>query len=123
MKALVPRHYPQAQTIRLVQDNLNTHSVASLDEAFPPDEALELAQKFDVHYTRKKWSWLNLVEIEWPALSRQWLNRRIGAMDILTKEVKAWERTRNQPPATVQWPFTKEAARQKFQRHYLITRN
>ncbi len=117
-RELVDRHAPQAQVIRLVQDNLNTHSAGSFYEAFPPDVAFRLAQQFEYHYTPKKGSWLNMVELELAALTKQCLDRRIGDLPTLTKEVRAWVRHRNRRRATVRWQFTTHEAREKFQRHY-----
>jgi hypothetical protein len=117
------RQYPDAKCIRVVQDNLNTHSAGSFYEAFSPDEAFELARKFEFHFTPKKGSWLNMAEIEFSALSRQCLNRRIGDIKTLDKEASAWEQERNRNKATVRWKFTKAKAREKFSRHYLRIKN
>lgn len=122
MKDLI-KNYPDAEHIRLVQDNLNTHNAGSFYKAFSPKEAFGLAKKFEYHYTPKKGSWLNMVEIEISALSKQCLDRRIGDIKTLDKEVGAWERERNRIKATVQWEFTKEKAREKLHRHYLIAQN
>lgn len=115
--------YPDALSIRLVQDNLNTHSESSFYEAFIPDKAFELAKKFEFHFTPKKGSWLNMAEIELSALSRQCLNRRIGDIKTLTKEVAAWEKERNRTKTTVRWQFGKTKAREKLHRHYLMIHN
>lgn len=112
------QQYPDAESIRLIQDNLNTHTKGSFYKAFLPQEAFELAEKFEFHYTPKKGSWLNMVEIEISALSRQCLNRRIGDIKKMDREVSAWEKERNRIKATVHWEFTKEKAREKLQRHY-----
>jgi DDE superfamily endonuclease len=117
MKAVIAEHYPQAEALRLVQGNLNTHSPASFYGAFPAAEAFALAQKLEPHYTPKKGSWLNMAEIELAALAKQCLDRRIGDMETLAKEVHAWERKRNALRATVRWSFTLDAAREKFRRH------
>jgi hypothetical protein len=119
----VAQHYPDAEYIRVVQDNLNTHSASSFYEAFPPEVAFELAKKFEFHFTPKKGSWLNMAEIEFSALSRQCLNRRIGDIKTLAKEAGAWEQDRNRIKATVRWQFTKNKAREKFYRHYSKVRN
>jgi hypothetical protein len=119
----VAQHYPDAEYIRVVQDNLNTHSAGSFYEALPPEEAFELAKKFEFHFTPKKGSWLNMAEIEFSALSRQCLNRRIGDIKTLAKEAGTWEHDRNKIRATVRWQFTKTKAREKFYRHYLKIRN
>ena len=118
MKELA-QHYPDAESIQVVQDNLNTHSAGSFYRAFSPDEAFKLAKMFDFHFTPKKGSWLNMAEIEFSALSRQCLNRRIGDIKTLARESGAWERDRNRIKATVRWKFTKNEAREKFYRHYL----
>ena len=115
--------YPDAETIQVVQDNLNTHSAGSFYKAFSPQEAFELAKKFQYHFTPIKGSWLNVVEIEISALSRQCLDRRIGDIKKLSNEVSAWERERNRTKATVHWEFSKEDAREKFHRHYLNIQN
>ncbi len=112
------QRYPDAEYIRLVQDNLNTHSAGSFYEAFSPDEAFELANKFEFHFTPKKGSWLNMAEIEFSALSRQCLNRRIGDITILAKEIASWELERNRAKASVRWQFNKSKARERLSRHY-----
>lgn len=122
MKDLV-QDYPEAEYVKLVQDNLNTHTAASFYEAFPPQEAFDLMKKFEYHYTPIKGSWLNMVEIEISALSRQCLDRRIGDIELLAREVSAWERERNKNKVTVHWEFSKEKAREKLRRHYLKTQN
>ena len=115
---LVSQNYPHAETIRLVQDNLNTHTPGSFYAAMPPDKAFELAKRFEYHYTPKKGSWLNMAEIELSALSKQCLDRRIGTSTKLADEVSAWEGARNAIKATVRWKFNKCNARVKLQRHY-----
>jgi hypothetical protein len=116
-------HYPDAETIILVQDNLNTHTAGSLYQVMPPDDAFELAKRFEYHYTPKKGSWLNMAEIELSALSKQCLDRRIPNMKKLADEVSAWERERNSIGATVRWKFNKDNARVKLQRHYSNLQN
>lgn len=111
-------HYPSAEKIVLVQDNLNTHSPGSFYEAFSPEEAFALAQRFEMHYTPPKASWLNMVEIELSILSKQCLDRRIGDTETLEREVLAWTQQRNDQRATVHWQFTKEKSRDKFKRFY-----
>ncbi len=118
MKELAEQ-YPDAEFMKVVQDNLNTHSASSFYEVFSPEEAFELAKRFEFHFTPKKGSWLNMAEIEFSALSRQCLNRRIGDIKTLAKEASAWERDRNKNRTTVRWQFTKTKAREKFYRHYL----
>jgi hypothetical protein len=90
VKALVTEQYRQAEKVVLVMDNLNTHTVSSLYEAFPPREALEIAQRLEIHYTPKHGSWLNIAEIELSAMTSQCLNRRIDTLDKLNGEVRAW---------------------------------
>jgi len=111
-------HYPDAETILLVQDNLNTHTAGSFYEALSPEEAFELAKRFEYHYTPKKGSWLNMAEIELSALSKQCLDRRIASIETLSGEINAWEHERNTAKATVRWKFNKCNARVKLQRHY-----
>lgn len=118
MKNLVEQHYPQVDCIRLVQDNLNTHTPGSFYEILPPKEAFELAQKFELHYTPKKASWLNMAEIEFAALSKQCLDQRIPDIQMLRREVLAWASIRNSEHKTVNWKFAKKDARIKFDRHY-----
>lgn len=115
--------YSDAESLKLVQDNLNIHKAASFYEAFPPEEAFELMKKFEYHYTPIKGSWLNMVEIEISALSRQCLDRRIGDIEVLAREVSAWELERNKNKVKVQWEFSKERAREKLRRHYLRVQN
>lgn len=118
MRELSEHHYPSADKIVLVQDNLNTHTPGSYYEAFSPEEAFALAQRFEMHYTPTKASWLNMVEIELSILSKQCLDRRIGEIEILEREAQAWARQRNEQRATVQWQFTQVKARDRFQRFY-----
>jgi hypothetical protein len=110
--------YAQAEQIIIVQDNLNTHNPGSFYTLLPPDEAFALGQQFEMVFTPKKASWLNMAEIEFSVLSRQCLNRRIGDQDVLEREVLAWAETRNQKQVTVHWQFTVEQARIKFGRFY-----
>jgi len=116
--AKVASHYPQAETIRVVQDNLNTHNPSSFYETFDAMGAFRIAQKFEMHYTPKKASWLNMVEIELSALSKQCLDRRIADRDTLESEVLAWVASRNEKKVTVNWQFSIDAAREKFSRFY-----
>lgn len=111
MKELVDVHFPEAQVIRVVLDNLNTHDFSSLYETFEPAEARRIARKLEFHYTPKHGSWLNMVEIEFSILSRQCLDRRIPSVKILEQEVACWEKQRNEHQATVHWHFTTEVAR------------
>src|SRR5919204_3737831 len=101
MQTLSARHYPRATKIRLVEDNLNTHTPGSFYEVLPPAEAFALAEKFEPHYTPKKGSWLNLAEIELAALSKQCLDRRVPDLDTLRREVLAWADRRNCEGKTV----------------------
>lgn len=120
---LLANQYPEAKTILLVQDNLNTHTSGSFYEALPPDDAFKLAKRFEYHYTPKKGSWLNMAEIELSALSKQCLDRRISDMKWLIYEVSAWEQERNAIGATVRWRFNKDNARVKLKRHYFNLQN
>jgi ribosomal protein S13 len=118
MKELADKHYPRAEKIVLVQDNLNTHTPASFYEAFQAEEAFQLTQRFQMIFTPKKASWLNMAEIELSALSKQCLDRRIADQITLAKQVKPWAEDRNQRRVTINWQFTKNNARDKFQRFY-----
>jgi len=115
---LVDAQFPEAERIRLVVDNLNTHSPASLYTAFSATEARRLTQQLEFHYTPKHASWLNMVEIELSILGRQCLDRRIPDVETLRQEVAAWEQGRNDQHATVSWHFTTADARQKLGRFY-----
>lgn len=115
--------YPHAKKIILVQDNLNTHNPSSFYENMPAKEAFALSQRFEMIYTPKKASWLNMAEIEFSALSKQCLDRRIGNLKLLTKEVNAWSKKRNKNKIKINWQFTKNKARDKFERHYSIIEN
>ncbi len=118
MGDLVDRHFPGATTIRVVLDNLNTHTPAALYEAFPPAEARRLLRKLDFHYTPVHGSWLNMAELEFSMLSRQCLGRRIPDRQTLETEVAAWQAARNEQRATIRWQFTVEDARSKLHRLY-----
>ena len=118
IKAMLDERYPQATKVRLVLDNLNTHSTASLYEAFAPEEARRLAGRLEIHYTPKHGSWLNVAEIELSALNTQCLNRRIPDIARMRTEVAAWERDRNNRAAKIDWRFTTEDARIKLKRLY-----
>jgi len=115
--------FPEAETIRVVQDNLNTHTYGSFYENFDPEKARSLKNLFEFHYTPKHASWLNMAEIDLSALVRQCLNRRIGDAEILEREAKAWERDRNEKGIMIQWRFTTNDAREKLKRHYDTVRN
>jgi hypothetical protein len=118
IQELVDLHYPQADRIVLVLDQLNTHSPASLYQAFPPAEAKRLADRLEIHYTPKHGSWLNMAEIELSVLQRQCLDRRLGDRATLEREVAAWVDARNATTATIDWRFTTEDARIKLKRLY-----
>jgi hypothetical protein len=110
--------YPQAERIVLVLDNLNTHSPASLYEAFPPEEAKRLADKLEIHHTPKHGSWLNMAEIELSVLSRQCLDRRVPDVATSQAEVAAWQARRNAEARPLDWRFTTADARIKLRRLY-----
>jgi DDE superfamily endonuclease len=118
IKQLIDVHYPEAERIVLVQDNLNTHTPGSLYEAFAPAEAKRLADKLELHYTPKHGSWLNIAEIELSALGRQCLDRRIPDPAALEREVAAWEAARNAAGGTVDWQVRTEDARIKLKHLY-----
>lgn len=118
IKDLVDVHYPEADKIVLVLDNLNTHTPASLYEAFAPAEAKRLADKLEIHYTPEHGSWLNMAEIELSVLGRQCLDRRISDVATLAHEAAAWEVARNAIATGVDWRFTTPDARIKLKRLY-----
>jgi transposase len=118
MKWLVDERFPDADLIRVVMDQLNTHKPASLYEAFVPEEARRLLKRLEFHYTPKHGSWLNMAEIELSVLSRQCLNRRIPDEETLRQEIKAYEESRNAAQATIDWRFTTSDARVKLHRLY-----
>ena len=118
IRELVDGHYPEAEKIVLVMDNLNTHGIGSLYEAFAPEEAFRLAQKLEIHYTPKHGSWLNMAESELSILSRQCLNQLIPDLDQLQREVCAWQNERNQAETPMIWRFTTEDARIRLSRLY-----
>jgi len=110
--------YPKAVKIRLVQDNLNTHNASSFYEHLPAEEAFALAQRFEFYYTPKSASWLNMIEIEFSALSRECLNRRIPTIELLAKEVLALVKERAEKKLKINWQFSIKKARTKLSRHY-----
>lgn len=118
MRDLVDVHFPQAEVIRVVLDNLNTHSPAALYEVFEPQEARRIVRKLEFHYTPKHGSWLNMAEIEISVLDRQCLDRRLAQVPTVRSEVLAWEALRNDQHATVDWRFTTTKARSKMQYLY-----
>jgi hypothetical protein len=120
IKELLDVNYPKAKKVTLVMDNLNTHSGASLYEAFEPCEARRLLDRLQIHYTPKHGSWLNMAEIELSVLSRQCLDRRIPDKANLTAKVAAWQQSRNNSGAKVDWRFTTSDARIKLKRLYPI---
>src|SRR5712691_3270150 len=120
MQALVDQHYPHAEKICLVLDNLNTHNKPSLYEAFDPPEAKRIADKLEIHYTPKHGSWLNMAEIELSHLSRQCLGGRIATQATLSKKVRAWNTERNEKHTKAHWQFTTDDARVKLRRLYPI---
>jgi DDE superfamily endonuclease len=118
MQWLVDERYPEANVIRVVLDNLNTHGPGALYEAFEPAEARRLVEKLEFHYTPKHGSWLNMAEIELSILQRQCLTRRIADEAMLQREVAAWEQQRNQAQDTIDWRFSVTDAREKLKRLY-----
>jgi transposase len=118
MRELADVHYPDADRIRVVMDNLSTHTSGALYEAFPAPEAHRVLQRLEFHYTPKHASWLNMVEIEIGVLRGQCLDRRIGERNVLVSEIKAWEQQRNSSGARVKWKFTTQKARDKLARAY-----
>jgi DDE superfamily endonuclease len=118
MKELVDVHYPKAQKITLVMDNLNTHKMSCLYEAFPPEEARRIIDKIEVVHTPKHGSWLNMAECELSVLANQCLNDRIADEAMLRERVAAWEEDRNNRCKTIDWQFTKDDARIKLRRLY-----
>lgn len=118
LKTLVDLDYPDAAKITVVQDNLNTHSPASLYKAFEPEEAQRILQRLEFCQTPKHGSWLNMAEIELSVLSRQCLDRRIADFNVLKTEVDAWQEKRNQEETWIDWRFTTADARVKLHRLY-----
>lgn len=118
MKDLVDVHFPQAEVIRVVLDQLNTHTPAALYEAFEPDEARRIIRKLEFHHTPKHGSWLNMAEIELSVLSNQCLDRRLPDSETVRGAVNAWQARRNAEQAQIHWRFTAEAARAKLKRLY-----
>ena len=118
VKTLVDEQYPEAETIVLVMDNLNTHGGWSLYEAFAPAEAKRLADKLEIHYTPKHGSWLNMAEIELSVLARQCLKERMESRESLQEQMAAWEERRNVHAVKVNWCFTTADGRIKLKRLY-----
>ncbi len=119
----VMKEYKGGDKLTLVQDNLNTHNASSFYENFSPKKAFKIMKKFNMVYTPKKASWLNMAEIEFSALSKQCLDRRIKDMKTMTKEVEAWGKKRNKDKVKINWQFTKEKARNKFEKIYRNIKN
>lgn len=118
MKALTDEYFPEAETVKVVMDNLNTHTPAALYEAYKPEEASRISKKLEFHYTPKHGSWLNMVEIEIAVLSGQCLDKRIPDQATVKREVAAWEKKRNEQNAMVNWRFTTKDARVKLKKLY-----
>jgi hypothetical protein len=118
IRDLVDVHYPDAERVVLVLDNLNTHVPAALYEAFPPAEARRIVERLELHYTPVHGSWLNMAEIELSVLARQCLDRRIPDADTLTHELAAWQTARNAATAPIAWRFTTADARIKLTHLY-----
>ncbi len=114
----IAKQYPLAKRITLVMDNLNTHTPAALYEAFEPKRAKQLWDRFEFVYTPKHGSWLNMAEIELNVLIGQCLSRRIESIEMMTSEVAAWQRSRDQVQAKINWQFTADGARIKLKRLY-----
>jgi hypothetical protein len=118
VQRLLTKDYPNADTVVLVMDNLNTHGIASLYEAFDPATALALAQRLEIHHTPRHGSWLNIAEIELSVLTRQCLDRRITDLDTLNAELTAWQHATNTTQRQVDWQFTTTDARIKLRQLY-----
>lgn len=118
IRRLLDEDYPHARKVTLVCDNLNTHGIASLYQAFPAAEAHRLARRLDIHYTPRNGSWLNVAEIELSVLSRQCLDRRIPSLQELQHQLHTWQAERNAHPNTVHWRFTTADARTKLHHLY-----
>jgi len=123
IKNLLTVHYPNAKKVCLIMDNLNTHTISSLYEAFAPHEARELAKRLEIHYTPKHGSWLNIAEIELSFLTRQCLDKRVDLLDLLNDNMSAWEHNRNCFQKSVDWQFSTEDARIKLKRLYPVLCN
>ena len=113
-------HFPHVPKVCFVMDNLNTHGISSLYEAFPPDRARALAKRMDIHYTPKHGSWLNIAEIELSVMTSQCLGRRIPSLEALSAELDAWNISRNEASSTVNWHFSTDDARIKLKRLYPV---
>jgi hypothetical protein len=120
VKRIVMEEYSEAEKVVLVMDNLNTPTISSLYQSYPAEEAFEIAQKLEIHYTPKHGSWLNRAEIELSAMTSQYLDRRIDTQEKLVAELKAWQRERNEKQKLVKWQFTTEDARIKLRHLYPV---
>jgi hypothetical protein len=118
LRDMSEKYYPHAEKIIIVMDNLNTHTLASLYEAFAPEDARRLAERFEIHYTPKHGSWLNMAEIEIGVMSKQCLKQRIPSKDEMAYQVSAWTCSRNSANLSVDWRFTTDDARIKLKRLY-----
>lgn len=118
IKYLVDEVYPEAETLVMVMDNLNTHTPGSFYHVFPPEEAMRLWKKLEIHYTPLHGSWLNMAEIELSVLGRQALSGRLPDLPSLQQRVAAWQFRRNAHPVTIDWRFTASDARIKLKRLY-----
>ena len=118
IKGMLDERYPDASKVILVMDNLNTHSIASLYAAFPPNEARRLAERLEIHYTPKHGSWLNIAEIELSVFKRQCIAGRIDCFDKIEAKTKSWNEDRNNRQTKVKWQFTSADARVKLERLY-----
>jgi hypothetical protein len=123
LPALVRQHYPRVERVRLVQDNLHTHTPGAFYHVWPPAKAFPFAHRFELHYTPKKGSGLNMAAMEFAALAKQGLDRRIPAQATLEREVRAWAHARTQARKTVQWTFTQTRAREKLKSKYSMIKN
>ena len=123
MQAMIAARYERVRRVRLVEDNLNTHSAGSFYQAFEPEIARDLKGRVEPHHTPKKASWLNMAELELSVLGRQCLNRRIADQKVLDQEVKAWVKARNEKAVKLNWGFTTNDARDKLKRHYESIKN
>lgn len=115
---MLDKRYPEAEKVVLVMDNLNTHGIASLYEAFPPEEALRLAGRLEIHHTPKHGSWLNVAEIELSVFKRQCLAERVPSIDLMRRNAKTWSNERNAKNRKVNWHFTTNDARIKLKKLY-----
>ena len=118
LRELVEEHYPHAKKIRVVLDNLNVHTLWTLYERYPAEQARRIASRLEFHHTPAHASWLNMIEIEFSALARQCLSRRLVDTDTLSREIAAWETARNAAQVKVDWRFTPQEARTTLARHY-----